>query len=210
MIALGDIPEMLAAWRSGELLFDEVYGLCLDLFAAHRVEEVFALLPPELRDQFGSSLVDEFDNNTPAERYVFLDSGTGDSPNKVRIINEARAYLARVAARDSTADDTARPRQLRVATAITYSIGSEFAPDDPFGGGRTCRKWSLELLAPLSRHGVRMGANLLAGALHRPSLRSRTDVVPHAPAALISTWTGAGEDLGCAFWRDGRHRHIAC
>lgn len=133
MMTLSDIPEMLTAWRAGELSLDDVYHLCLNLFAAHRVEDVLALLPAEMRGQFEASLATEFDNEIPADRYLFLESGRGDNPNKVQIINEVRAYLARLSQRKASADDSGAPCRLRGATAITYSIGSEFAPDDPFG-----------------------------------------------------------------------------
>ena len=133
MMTLTDVPEMLAAWRGGELSVDDVYYLCLNLFAENRVEDVLALLPVELREQFGASIGAEFDNDTPAENYLFFNSATGDNPNKVKIIREVRAYLSRASQRASSRGDGGAPGRLRGATAIPYAIGSEFAPDDPFG-----------------------------------------------------------------------------
>lgn len=128
-----DVPEMLAAWRAGDLSVDDVYHLCLNLLAVNRVEDVIAQLPVELRGQFETSLATEFGNDVPAERHLFLESGRGDNPNKVPIINEVRAYLARTSERKSQVPDGGAQVPLRGATALTYSIGSEFAPDDPFG-----------------------------------------------------------------------------
>ncbi|MBL8622264.1 MAG: hypothetical protein JNK64_13205 [Myxococcales bacterium] len=133
MMSIADVPEMLAAWRGGELSVDDVYYLCLNLFAENRVEDVLALLPVELRERFGASMLAEFDNDTPAEDYLFLDSAMGDNPNKVPIISEVRAYLGRASQRKVNGGDGGAPSHLRGVTAITYSIGSEFAPDDPFG-----------------------------------------------------------------------------
>lgn len=132
-MTLSDVPEMLDAWRAGELSLDDVYYQCLNLFAVNRVEDVLSQLPAELRGQFETALATEFDNEVPADRYLFLESGRGDNPNKVPIINEVRAYLARLSQQKASADDSGAPCRLRGATAITYSIGSEFAPDDPFG-----------------------------------------------------------------------------
>lgn len=133
MMTLDDVPEMLAAWRKGELQHDDVYYLCLNLFAASPVEVVLATLPQELRGQFGSKLAAEFDNDIPAEQYMFLESGRGDNPDKVPIINEVRAYLARVAARERVGGDAATSHRFDGVSAITYAFGSELAPDDPFG-----------------------------------------------------------------------------
>ena len=91
-MTLSDVPEMLDAWRAGELSLDDVYYQCLNLFAVNRVEDVLSQLPAELRGQFETALATEFDNEVPADRYLFLESGRGDNPNKVPIINEVRAY----------------------------------------------------------------------------------------------------------------------
>ncbi len=133
MMTSDDVPEMLAAWRAGELSVDDVYHLCLNLFAVNRVEDVLGQLPVELRGQFETSLATEFGNDVPAERYLLLDSVRGDNPNKVPIISEVRAYLARTSERRPRVGDGGAPSPLRGSTALTYSIGSEFAPDDPFG-----------------------------------------------------------------------------
>jgi hypothetical protein len=135
MMTLDDVPEMLAAWRKGELQLDDVYYLCLNLFVVNAVEGVLATLPQELRGQFESKLAAEFDNDIPAEQYMFLESGRGDNPDKVSIINEVRAYVARVAARERerAGGDAATSHRFDGVSAITYAIGSEFAPDDPFG-----------------------------------------------------------------------------
>ena len=93
-MTLSDVPEMLVDWRSGELFTDEVYELCLGLFARHEVGEVLSLLPSELQDDFASRLRTEFDNETPAEEYIWFSSGGGDHPSKVSIIDRIRAWLA--------------------------------------------------------------------------------------------------------------------
>ena len=133
MMTLVDVPEMLAAWRKGELQLDDVYYLCLNLFVMNAVEDVLATLPQELRGQFEAKLAAEFDNDIPAEQYMFLESGRGDNPDKVAIINEVRAYVARVATRKGAGGDAAASHRFDGVPAITYAIGSEFAPDDPFG-----------------------------------------------------------------------------
>jgi hypothetical protein len=132
-MTLDDVPEMLAAWRKGELQLDDVYYLCLNLLVVNAVEGVLATLPQELRGQFESKLAAEFDNDIPAGQYMFLESGRGDNPDKVSIINEVRAYVARVAARERAGGDAATSQRFDGVIAITYAIGSEFAPDDPFG-----------------------------------------------------------------------------
>lgn len=133
VMTLSDVPEMIAAWRTGELSRDDVYALCLTLFAVNRVEDVLALLPAEVREPFGAALVAEFDNDRPAEDYMFFNSATGDDPDKVRIIEAVRAHFARNAERASDAAGGGAAQRLGDATSLTYAIGSEFAPDDPFG-----------------------------------------------------------------------------
>jgi hypothetical protein len=81
MITLTDAPEMIDDWRAGELRFEDLYARCLDLMELDSVDDVLA---PFRRD---------FDNATPAADYRWFDSGRGDHPAKVIIIERVRAWL---------------------------------------------------------------------------------------------------------------------
>jgi hypothetical protein len=95
MITLEDIPEMLAELDKGELSVQDVYALCLDLFADNEVDDVFAPFPLDLRNDFTSRLREVYDNDTPAENFLLFDSARGDHPDKLIIINRIRSWLAR-------------------------------------------------------------------------------------------------------------------
>lgn len=95
MMTLADMPEMVEDWRTGALLRQDVYYLCLELIAENDVEAVLAQLPGELRADVARRLREAFDNATPAEEYLWIDSGAGDNPRKVAIIHNVRAWLSR-------------------------------------------------------------------------------------------------------------------
>ena len=95
MISLEDVPEMVENFRTGELDFRFVYSLCLGLFEHNDVEDVLALLPTDLRDPLVSELRTTYDNDTPPDDYLLLDSARGDHPAKHVIINRIRAWIAR-------------------------------------------------------------------------------------------------------------------
>ena len=96
MIELKEVPEMLEDWRTGELQSREFYELFLDLIEHNEVAEVLTLLPDELQVKFAASLRQSFDNDCPADDFIWIDSGRTDDANK-RIIERARRWLARVA-----------------------------------------------------------------------------------------------------------------
>jgi hypothetical protein len=95
MISLEDIPEMVKDFDAGDLNFQEIYSLCLDLFEHNDVDEVFTLLPEKLRDDLASALRAVYDNDTPPDNFLLLDSARGDHPAKHVIIDRIRNWFAR-------------------------------------------------------------------------------------------------------------------
>lgn len=91
---LDDVPEMIESWRHGELLFEDVYFLCLDLFEHHEAEVVLSKLPSELREQVVSKLRDDWDNDTPPEVCIIFNSGSGEHPGTKAIVEAARRWIA--------------------------------------------------------------------------------------------------------------------
>jgi len=140
-LTLEEVPEMVADWRAGELLRDQVYELCLDMLAVHEVEDVLALLPAVLRDDFEAAMQAEFGGDTPAEEFIWFSSGAGDNPGKVRIIGSIRAWLARRS--DAAAQPTA-PDSSQVEEAVARYQSGETSRGDLHG----------ELFALLRQHPV--------------------------------------------------------
>lgn len=91
---LDDLPDMIEDWRLGELYFEDVYFLCLDLFEHHEAEVVLLKLPSELREQVDSKLRDDWDNDTPSEACIIFHSGSGEHPGTKAIVEAARRWIA--------------------------------------------------------------------------------------------------------------------
>lgn len=93
MILLNDLPEALDDWRAGELILRDLLALLVDLLEYHEVDEVLAVLSEPVRTDFTSALRDCFDNDTPAEEILWIDSARGEHPAKVAIVGRARSWL---------------------------------------------------------------------------------------------------------------------
>lgn len=95
MISLEDIPEMIKDFDVGDIDFRDIYSLCLDLFEHNDVDEVFTLLPERLRNDLASALRAVYDNDTPPDNFLLLDSARGDHPAKHVIIGRIRSWFTR-------------------------------------------------------------------------------------------------------------------
>ena len=93
-MTLDDIPEMLESWRAGDLRFQDVYFLCLDLLRAHEAEAILSMLPPELREEIGARLRTDWDNQAPIEDCSIFHSGSGEHPATKIIVERARRWIA--------------------------------------------------------------------------------------------------------------------
>jgi hypothetical protein len=93
-MTLDDIPEMLGDWRTGNLTFEDVYFLCLDLFEDHEADIVLSQLPEELRQKVDSRLRADWDNDAPLEDCFIFNSGSGEHPASRTIVERARRWIA--------------------------------------------------------------------------------------------------------------------
>jgi hypothetical protein len=85
---------MLDELRAGNLFFEDVYFLCLDLLEAHEVDVVLSQLPNELREQIDSRLRTAWDNDAPLENCSIFNSGSGEHPATRIIVERARRWIA--------------------------------------------------------------------------------------------------------------------
>ena len=100
MIALADIPELLADLESGELTLRETHEVLLDLLTTSEVVDVMTCLPDALQRSFGMMLRDDFDSDVPASSTFWIVSSVGEHPNKASIVEAARRWLREQRGRD--------------------------------------------------------------------------------------------------------------
>lgn len=95
MIALEDVPELLALLTDGQLTEDLLFGFLVELSSSCEIDVILSHLPDDRRRAFEEHLRSSFDNDSPADRFITFSSATGATPIPSDLVQKIRAWLQR-------------------------------------------------------------------------------------------------------------------
>ena len=99
MVELQDIPEILQAHTDRVHSKRDVLEILLDVVEQGDIDEVMAALPDPWSKELGQLMRDQFDNDTPADQFLWVKSycglGEPSEPHRAALVNKIRAWLRR-------------------------------------------------------------------------------------------------------------------
>lgn len=89
------ISEIIEDWDQGVITTYEVYPALLHLALDAPLDSVITAVPEPWRSNFVDWLASTYDNDTPIEDFVWLDSAQSEPKGARRVISIAREWLDR-------------------------------------------------------------------------------------------------------------------